>query len=159
MRRVISVLILAGALLLGSFALTTASANDNDSADFRLRAVSNQFANIDVGAEGESIGDYFVFSDDLYKQGRLVGTLEGQCTATRIDEEAGAFHQQCLVTAILPEGQLTVQGAIVFEQDAETDRATLAITGGTGRYDTAAGQVHVRFVSDTEARIRVDLAD
>lgn len=159
MRRFISVLILAGALLLGSFALTTASAADKDRADFWLRAVSNQFENIDVGTEGESLGDYFVFSDDLYRQGRLVGTLEGQCTVTRIDEEAGAFHQQCLVTALLPEGQLTVQGAIVFEAESDVDRFTLAITGGTGRYDDAAGQVHVRFVSDTETRIRVDLED
>lgn len=157
MRRVISVLMLTGALLLSSFALTTASADDKNGDDFRLVAVSNQFEDVDVGTEGESLGDYFVFSDDVYKRGRLVGTLEGQCTVTRIDEEAGAFHQQCLATVVLPKGQLTVQGAIVFEAESDQDRATLAITGGTGRYAGAAGQVHVRFVSDTESRIRVDL--
>jgi hypothetical protein len=157
MRRVIYVLMLTGALLLGGFTQTAASADNGDGDDFRLVAISNQFENVDVGAEGESVGDYFVFSDDLYKHGHLVGTLEGQCTVTRIDEEAGAFHQQCLVTAVLPKGQLTVQGAIVFDADSPEDRVTLAITGGTGRFADAAGQVHVRFVSDTKTRIHVDL--
>ena len=163
MRRVSSVIILAFALLLSSFTLTSASADrddDKNHGDLRLTAISTDHnADIDVGDEGESLGDYFVFSDDLFMKGRMVGTLEGQCTVTRIDEEARAFHQQCLVTAVLPKGQITVQGAVVFEEDSGEDRFTLAVTGGTGRYSGAGGEVHVRFVSDTKAQIQVDLED
>jgi hypothetical protein len=145
---------MAVALLAGSFTLTSADAARDDS--FRVTAVSYQFREVDAKPKGESIGDYFVFSDNLFKHKRRIGQLDGQCTVTRLDRKANSFTQQCLVTATLPRGHLTVQGVITFT-DPEQDTFTLAVTGGTGAYAGAGGEVHVTFVSDTVTKIHVVL--
>ena len=154
MRRISAIVLLAFALLVSSFTLTSTTASGDDS--FRVTAVSNQSEEIDLGATGESLGDQIVFSDDVYKHGRLIGSLDGVCTTTRVDTEA--FHLHCVVTLTLPKGQLALQDTIRFDEDFD-DRFTIAITGGTGRYDASAGEAHVRFVSDTETKIKVELED
>jgi hypothetical protein len=56
---------------------------------------------------------------------------------------ADRVEAQCPTTAILPGGQITIQGVIV-------DRAlnfTPPITGGSGRYQGAGGQVVSRDIS------------
>lgn len=154
MRRFRAIVLLAFALLVSSFTLTSANASGDDS--FRVTAVSNQFEEIDLGATGESLGDQIVFTDDVYKHERLIGSLDGVCTTTRVDTDG--LNQQCVVTLTLPKGQLTAQGTIRFDEDFD-DSFTIAITGGTARYDDAAGEAHVRFVSDTETKIKVELQD
>ena len=152
MRRIRVNVLIAFALLLSSSTLTSATASGDDS--FRVTDVSNQFEAVDVGDKGESLGDQIVVSDDVYKGEDLVGSLDGFCTTTRI--EAAAFHQECVVTLTLPRGQLTAQGVIRFDADFE-DAFDIALTGGTGSYDDAAGEARVEFVSDTETTIEVDL--
>jgi hypothetical protein len=155
MRRITTIVLLAFVLLVSSLALTSATASDRDS--FRVTAVSQSLVELDLGATGESVGDQIVFSDDVYYKGkRLVGSLDGSCTTTRVTTTA--FHQHCLVTMTLKRGQITAQGTILFDEDFD-DEFTLAITGGTGKYDEAAGEAHVEFVSDTKTRIEVELED
>jgi hypothetical protein len=50
--------------------------------------------------------------------------------------------------------QLTVQG-LAFDQP----RNVIAITGGTGRWRNAGGQLVVRDVSETESRITLFISD
>lgn len=153
MRRVIGIALLAIALILGNFTLTSANASDDDDV-IRLLSKTVVDEYMDLGATGESVGDQLVFSDDLYMDGDLVGTLDGTCTFTRVVVNVSAMVN-CTVTLTLPDGQITLQGAIRFEET--TDRFTVAITGGTGDYNEAQGEVKVRFINDTDTKLKVIL--
>lgn len=97
-----------------------------------------------VRAEKDSLGDILAFSNPLYDESNTnnVGTSNGVCFRTAV----GSTYE-CFWTATLPEGQLTVQGPFFDKKDS-----TLAITGGTGDYDQARGQmaVHARNAAGTE---------
>lgn len=158
MRRISILLLLGLALLIGGASASADDRGHKKDRDDRLRlvAVSDQLKDFDLAPAGESIGDYFVFSDKVYDRERQVGYLDGVCTATRV--EAAASHQQCVVTLTLRKGQLTSQGVIRFDEDFDGE-FTFAITGGTHRYDDAAGDVRVTFVSETETHLDIDLDD
>ena len=66
-----------------------------------------------------------------------------------LGQAGGRF--QCLATLALPEGQLTAQGLATLTE-AGGQPVTLAITGGTGAYRTAHGQLRVVQVSETQGR-------
>ncbi len=53
----------------------------------------------------------------------------------------------CLVTAVWNNGSLTVQGVIGFKS-RQPEPAVLAVTGGTGRFDGAAGTAGVSFTKN-----------
>lgn len=153
MRRVSVIVLLAAAVLAGSFTLT---ANASSDSTLELTAVSKQFKEIDVGREGISIGDYIVFSDNLFQDEQKVGRLDGTCTFTRVHLKAGTVSQQCLVTATLPDGTVGTQG-VIHVAGEDVSGFTTGITGGTGAYAGADGEVHVRFVSDTVTELEVVL--
>ncbi len=120
-------------------------------------AVPDRNTDLDLGQPGPSAGDTQVFLDDVQRDGRTVGTSAGSCTLTTISDTrlAGA----CTATLILSEGSLTTQGA--FDEDPATGPAgyTWAVTGGTGRYAEAAGEVVGAFrpgtdTVDLEVRLR-----
>jgi hypothetical protein len=106
---------------------------------------------IDHGTPGFSEDDVIVFSNDLYRGNQKVGEDGGSCTVTRIADD-GSVTAHCLGTNSLPGGQLSTQGLApgsgLFE---------LAITGGTGRYSHAHGQVFGKETSPTEMSIRIVL--
>ena len=159
MRRVIGIVLLAVALVVGNFALTSANASDNGDNDDVIRLVGRIVVDeyVDLAPKGEpNAGDHLVFSDDVYWNGNKVGFLDGTCTFTRVKATAGRFH--CTATLTLPKGQITIQGAIRIPFGENfLGPFYLAITGGTGAYDEARGQVRVRTVSDTVERITVML--
>jgi hypothetical protein len=113
----------------------------------RVTAETLQRTQIDLGDEGFSQGDQIVFSDEVFQHGKKVGQLHGVCTAQRVL----AGHEpifQCGSTLSLPRGQLTIRGAAAFDEPF-----TLALTGGTGDYRTAHGQVRIEILSGTEVRL------
>jgi hypothetical protein len=105
---------------------------------------------VDHGTTGFSEADQFVFSNDLSENGKPVGEDGGTCTVTRI--VSGDATLQCLGTNSLPGGQISVEGLIVSGKPFE-----LAVTGGTGRYSKARGQVYGENTSSTEMSIRIVL--
>ena len=140
--------VVAFALTLGAVSLaTTAMGTEQRGRDVRtidLTTRSDQAANLDLGLEGNGIGDRFVFSDDVFRDGRRVGVIAGECIAEREepyprpegqDPTSVAFN--CVSTLQLPQGQITFQGLIGL---TATNRFVLAITGGTGAYRTARGE-------------------
>jgi hypothetical protein len=159
MRRFTSILLLAIALLLSGFTLTSATADgddkDNGNGDtIKVTAVSEQFRFVDVAPKREeNVGDYFAFSDNVKKAGKNGGQLDGVCTVTRIDGDEVTIH--CVATLTLSKGSLTVQGAVLDSEN--TDEFTIAVTGGTDRFSGAGGEAHVEFVSDTEMKITIEL--
>jgi hypothetical protein len=94
------------------------------------------------------VGNQFLGTDDLYRNGRKVGDDATVCQfMADLGQAGGRF--QCVVTLSLPEGQLTAQGLATLTESGGQP-VTVAITGGTGAYRTAHGQARVVQVSETE---------
>jgi hypothetical protein len=142
--------LLAATLSFASFA----SARTDNVTVLHLTSQEVESHFVDVAPTGgpPSLGDSFVFSENLFRDGRRVGFDGGVCTFVRVEHAPGAV--QCVVTARIGGDQLTVQG-LAFEQPSNV----FAITGGTGRWRNAGGQVVVREVSETESRITVFVSD
>jgi hypothetical protein len=118
----------------------------------RVTAVFTEFdANIDLGAPGFSLGDEVVFSGNLLRDGQQVGRVGVVCTFVST-QNAQRVEAQCPGTATLPGGQIAVQGVIVNR----SLNFTLPITGGSGRYDRARGQLVSRDIS-TPTQPQVEL--
>jgi hypothetical protein len=92
-----------------------------------------------------------VFSGDLLRNGERVGRIGVVCTFVST-QNADRVEAQCPTTSILPGGQITTQGTIVNR----SLNFTLPITGGSGRYEGAGGQVVSRDVS-TPTQPQVEL--
>ena len=154
--------IAVGVLVVGAAPAAAGGKHGNGKGDtLRLAAEEESFAAIDVGPPGPSLGDYFVFSETLRKDGREAGTSGGQCTAVEAIPPYTTITSQCVVTLSLRRGQITLQGLVEFQTEEEMGPATLAITGGTGAYRGASGEVSVRRVSDTVVlyKLRLDSHD
>jgi len=164
MQRIVGVTALALMLVGGTFtaasaATPTDSSNDTQATTLHLTSRLVDFAQLDLGKRGLSLGDQSVFTDDLLQGGKRIGEDHGTCTITRIAGTGPSTMatSQCLVTAVLSQGQMTVQGAVTSRAQGRPAPFTLAITGGTGAYRTARGEVRVREVSNTQSEITVEL--
>jgi hypothetical protein len=119
-----------------------------------LRADTLQTKTIHVMPTHTSLGDEQVTS------GTLV-TLNGQ--------RAGTFGTTCTLIAIYPQftldrcdgwgqltgGQLTIAGI----SRSNSSHATWAITGGTGTYQTARGEVQLNQLTNHQTAVTVTLAN
>ena len=85
-------------------------------------------------------GQQIVWTDDLFfKRGTpKVGEQSGFLTIVRVLPSAEVRFQN-VSTFTLPEGQIAAQGIWT----SNMDHITLAITGGTGRYDGIRGKIDV----------------
>ena len=143
------VFIFLAALLVTTLSFASfASAHTDDVKVLHLRGVQVESQFVDVAPKGPepSLGDSFVLSENLLRDGHKVGISGVVCTFVRLQHPPSAV--ECVITARIGSDQLTVQG-LSFDQP----RNVFAITGGTGRWRNAGGQVVVRDVSDTESDI------
>jgi hypothetical protein len=154
-RRLHAVVALIVAAATAGAMATTAASDDGSHEDeghvIRLTTKQVHQGFVDHGAPGFSTDDQFVFSNDLYSHGEKVGEDGGSCTVTRV-ANAGATTLHCLGTNSLPGGQISVQGLAAPGEPFE-----LAVTGGTGRYRKARGQVFGENTSPTEMSIKIVL--
>ncbi len=94
--------------------------------------------------EEDSVGDVLAFANPVFDSAnkKKVGTDNGQCVRT-----AAGKAWECIWTVSLGGGQITVEGPFYDGVDSE-----LAITGGTGEYKDASGQMalHARNPEETE---------
>lgn len=107
-----------------------------------------------------SLGDRIVLSDDVFssKGGNSLGTDGLECTVVRItDAASGSGILQCVVTFSLPGGQIATQALNTLTNGAFAGNQTAAITGGTGQYRDASGEISIEFLSPTEANITFSL--
>jgi hypothetical protein len=126
------------------------SSDDNEVEVIRVTAITVQENGLDLGEPGDSLGDQFIFSDDLFRGGEKVGTAGGVGTLVRLEPMVAATIQ-FVATARLPKGQITLQGLVRFTDGPSTFK--LAITGGTGRYRDASGVLIAEEVSETETQL------
>jgi hypothetical protein len=131
------------ALTVGAVSPALGSSGDEDGKrTIRVVSVLEEEAFVDLGDKGESLGDEFVFSSKLLKGGEEVGHAGVVCTIVSLERG----DAQCVATAWFPKGQITGQALVSFEAEPPA----FPITGGSGRYTGAEGEIHVRPVSDTE---------
>ncbi len=141
-RRVMTILACGAilALLLGSS--VAASGGSGKTLTVVERAESDTV--VDLGASGDSIGDLLAFGNPIFNAAntRQIGRDEGSCVRTN-----PGLAWECTWTTIVPGGSLTAEGP--FYDDLRD--SSLAITGGTGAYRNARGEMtlHARNAQGT----------
>jgi allene oxide cyclase-like protein len=113
-----------------------ASAHDHGNAFQLTGKVVAPPTNIDLGAPGPSAGDQQIISMDVFNGAKRVGESHVVCVTVR----AGIV--QCDNVTHLPGGDIVATGLVTAAQE-ETSPFTQAITGGTGAYRNAHGQLTV----------------
>jgi len=90
---------------------------------------------IDIGAPGDSTGDLLTFHNKLYDatDSTVVGRDQGECV---LIDPIDPATWECRWTNFLAGGQITVDGPFSDAHDT-----VIAITGGTGSYATAQGDM------------------
>jgi hypothetical protein len=133
------VLVLVGILGSGRFEPAPAAAQETLTL---IEHVSNEVV-VDLAEEGDSAGDTLVFHNELYddKDANLVGTTNGSCVRT----EVGSMWE-CTFTNTMEQGSLVVQGPF-----HDSGQGTFAITGGTGEYSGASGQMSLTAANGSTA--------
>jgi allene oxide cyclase len=115
------------------------------------RATSD--AVLDTGIQGDSPGDILTFANEVYDAANTAkaGDNNGWCIRTVVGKA-----WECFWTLTLAGGQITVEGPFLDGKDS-----VLAITGGTGEYAGARGdmQLHARNAQGTEYDFRYNLTD
>jgi allene oxide cyclase-like protein len=115
---------------------TTASAHDNGTTLQLTGKALGPPTMIDLGAPGPSAGDQQSITMDVFKGAKRVGESHVVCTVVR-DGIA-----QCENVTSLPGGQITASGVVTSDEE-EQKPFVQAITGGTGLYRNAHGQLTV----------------
>jgi hypothetical protein len=132
------------ALLVGAAGLALGIVNIDEEGQaeeltLNLTVEEGEFNVNDVPPQAESEedispGDSFVFTGAA--SGDREGTLLGAC------EVPGAGEPTCHVSYVFGDGTVTGAGSPDFSQQAESFQ--IAVTGGTGAYDGATGEIDVR---------------
>jgi allene oxide cyclase len=127
--------VLASALTAGAIAL--GSGSGGISAPTTIHVIEHPVTDqvIDIGAKGDSSGDQLPFANPIFDSGNdhKVGSDQGNC----IRASAKQGRWECMWTTFLHKGQITVEGP--FRDAFPT--TVLAVTGGTGAYANARGQM------------------
>ena len=138
--------IVALGVLVSSTAVATSDGEHKRT--LRIVATYSQTEFLDLGTTGLSLGDQFVYSEALTRGDQEIGESGGVCTVTHVTPPGDTFTNHCIATLRLQHGQITGQGLVAA--GGATDPFTVAITGGTGAYRGASGEVIIRYVSETQ---------
>jgi hypothetical protein len=92
---------------------------------------------LDLGAKDDSAGDLLTFANPVFDAANKtqVGTDQGFCVRTVVGKS-----WECFWTTSLEGGQITVEGPFLDAGDS-----VVAITGGTGKYAGARGQMKLHY--------------
>jgi allene oxide cyclase len=123
----------------------TVGLNVASSTDHIARAASNTVIHVvehyknvivDIGPNGDSMGDLNPFSDPIYDATNKtkIGSESGSCIRTIVGK-----LWECNWTVFLKRGQISVEGPS-YDDSANS---VLAIIGGTGIYSNARGELKV----------------
>ena len=95
------------------------------------RATTNATAH--VGAKADNTGDILTFHNGIFDASdkHSLGVDNGYCVRIEVGKSF-----ECIWTTLLSDGQITVEGP--FYDDADS---VLAVTGGTGAYKGAKGEM------------------
>jgi hypothetical protein len=133
----------------------TATGDTRGGRTFRVVEKFDELTFVDTGSEGPSLGDALVFHANLRKQGNKVGHSGGVCTLTSL-EEGAAGEFQCNATFWFENGQITVQG-LLQPTGRFPELFVIPVTGGSGAYQAASGELHESQESETRSVLRFHL--
>jgi len=140
-KRVIAAALAATALALAG----SAQAHDGKSIKLTEAHPNLQPTFVDTGKPGPSVGDTVVARDGVNREnGAPAGMFTQVCTLVELGSSPLTSTYECSGSITLPDGAITMQGPFVpaaAEQSA-------AVTGGTGAYRTARGEVVIRAEAD-----------
>jgi hypothetical protein len=154
MRKLLPI-VAAAAAALTLTSLTPASAHPPKSHVFTITTKTIDETPVDV-TKPPRLGDSSVITEDAYAGDKKIGTSDLTCTVVRLDLAKHFFAAQCFNTTVLPGGQITAQGYVTSEQ-IEKVPFKQAITGGTGAYKGARGELTVDEAGDGPAHLTFDL--
>ena len=104
-----------------------------------------------IGSKPDNRGDVLTWTNDVFDAADKVkvGTDQGFCIRVAVGKS-----YECLWTTSLAGGQITVEGPFLDAGDS-----VLAVTGGTGKYADARGQMtlHARDAKGSEYDFRFSL--
>jgi len=134
--------VLASALTAGAIAL--GSGSGGISAPTTIHVIEHPVTDqvIDIGAKGDSPGDQLPFANPIFNAANddRVGSDQGNCIRASVKQG----RWECMWTTFLHRGQITVEGP--FRDAFPT--TVLAVTGGTGAYSNARGQMTLHLRKD-----------
>ena len=104
---------------------------------FTLQGVAGE--NVDLGQPGESLGDQFVSSSLLMRQGARVGRIDSVCSITNLDPVTALCHAGLQVE----NGQIEVVGRASGAGLSGQATIKVAVVGGTGAYRHSHGSATV----------------
>jgi hypothetical protein len=99
---------------------------------------------VDAGDPGPSAGDLAVIHDGVLRDGAPAGSYNQVCTLASLGSSPFTSEFECVGSITLEGGTITMAGPFV---PARAEQAA-AITGGTGAYGTARGEVVIRAEAD-----------
>jgi hypothetical protein len=103
------------------------------------------------------VGSEFVSAQRLLRGGRTVGRSGGSCQVVAPAPGRDRHTFRCALILHLPAGQVTLDGLATFGEHGPQPM-TMAITGGTGRYQKARGQATVRERESGDSHYRLSIA-
>ena len=137
MKRVIALAILAASVIL-VLVVGASAGRDGHNGGKTIRVVEHATNDaVTNGTTGDDVGNILTFANAVFNRAdtRQVGTDQGSCIRMVVGES-----WECSWTTFLPKGQITVQGPF-----SDTGDSVLAITGGTGKYRNARGEMELKF--------------
>jgi len=143
---------IGAALAVGGAGFASASGPAAHGQTFRVRETITAVGSVDVAPAGLSVGDESILHLKISSlAGRPIGMNDAVCTVLA---PASAALTHCVGTGSLPGGTIEWGGDLSLT--AESD--TFAVTGGTGTYRDAAGQINVRYTNPpTNTRVIVTI--
>jgi hypothetical protein len=139
--RKVAVLVTTGLLLAGTSITSPAAwANGGNGGDFTLTGEFTDFDTDDRGKEGFSEDDEFTFAFDLFDHDDEAGDGDGECKLTNVERRKREFDADCKVALNLDDGDIEAEDEVTSD-DFRDGKVTLSITGGSGDYDDAEGDV------------------
>ena len=116
--------------------------------------VVTSFTSLDLAAPGAGPGDQFTGTGDLFDaRGQKVGTSTFTCIS------AAEGVNQCSQVYALPDGKITTAGTTHPDSSATPIfDARLAVTGGTGRFVGAVGELRLVQTTTSQATLTFHLA-
>jgi hypothetical protein len=148
-RKYIGAALAVAALALAGTASADTADKSHGSHDRTIRLVeANQELQptfVDTGKPGPSVGDLAIHSDDVLREdGSQAGTFRQVCTLTDLVGSPFTSTFECTGSITLKDGTIAMEGPFNPSQPENV----AAITGGTGHYTTAQGEIVVRAEAD-----------
>ncbi len=137
MKRVFALALLAASVVL-VLVVTASARHGQRQADEKITVVEHATTDaVTNGTKRDHAGNILTFANKVFNAAdkKKVGSDQGSCTRIVVGKS-----WECMWTTFLKQGQITVEGPFY-----DTSNSVLAITGGTGAYKDARGQMKLKY--------------